>query len=154
MTLWIDSNNQVHDDMSGAALTLPSWPKGMTPYTPPAPTAAQLLEAAQVTQNKVIMDGFNVDSVAPVLVGTVTYNGSFDSAMKMDAAQRLMESAGAATVDFYDIDNVAHTLAFADATKVVQGVAGAYQVAFAKKQSKLVAIAQAANPAAVQAIVW
>ena len=30
MTLWIDSNNQLHDDMDGEALTLPIWPKGMT----------------------------------------------------------------------------------------------------------------------------
>ena len=30
MSIWIDSNNQLHDDMDGEALTLPIWPKGMT----------------------------------------------------------------------------------------------------------------------------
>jgi hypothetical protein len=50
MTLWIDTNNTLHDDMDGAALTLPSWPTGMTQATAeqiaavqnPAPTAAQV----------------------------------------------------------------------------------------------------------------
>jgi hypothetical protein len=49
MTLWIDANNQLHDDMGGAALTLPSWPKGLTQATQaqidaiqnPVPTLAQ-----------------------------------------------------------------------------------------------------------------
>jgi len=48
MTLWIDSNNQLHDDMDGAALSLPAWPQGMMQATTaqiaalnPAPTLAQ-----------------------------------------------------------------------------------------------------------------
>lgn len=34
MALWKDSNNQIHDDMDGEALALPSWPQGMTQLTP------------------------------------------------------------------------------------------------------------------------
>jgi hypothetical protein len=48
MALWIDSKNQVHDDMNGAALALPSWPQGMTPYTIPEPTNEQLLAEASM----------------------------------------------------------------------------------------------------------
>ena len=33
MTLWIDANNQLHDDADGAALSLPNWPQGMTEAT-------------------------------------------------------------------------------------------------------------------------
>jgi len=33
MTIWIDSNNVLHDDDNGAALSLPSWPQGMTVAT-------------------------------------------------------------------------------------------------------------------------
>lgn len=31
---WKDSNNQICDDMDGQALSLPSWPQGMTQITP------------------------------------------------------------------------------------------------------------------------
>ncbi len=54
MSLWIDTNNVIHDDMEGEALSLPNWPKGMTAYTPPAPTAAQQLEAAKTASNATI----------------------------------------------------------------------------------------------------
>lgn len=30
MALWKDSSNQIHDDMDGEAMALPSWPQGMT----------------------------------------------------------------------------------------------------------------------------
>jgi len=34
MTLWFNTaDNSIHDDMNGEALSLPSWPKGMSPIT-------------------------------------------------------------------------------------------------------------------------
>ena len=33
MTIWKDENNGLHDDMDGTALTLPSWPQGLTSIT-------------------------------------------------------------------------------------------------------------------------
>ena len=33
MAIWKDDNNQLHDDMDGQALLLPSWPKGMVQLT-------------------------------------------------------------------------------------------------------------------------
>ena len=57
MTLWIDSNNQVHDDMDGAALSLPNWPKGLSSYTPPPitpPTAAEIFAQTEATYNQAV----------------------------------------------------------------------------------------------------
>jgi hypothetical protein len=57
MALWIDSNNQVHDDMDSAALALPSWPKGMSPYTPPPitpPTEAEIFTQTEATYNQAV----------------------------------------------------------------------------------------------------
>ena len=53
MTIYFNlSENTLHDDMNGDALSLPSWPQGMTIATdaqlaPPAPTPAQLLSEFQ-----------------------------------------------------------------------------------------------------------
>ncbi|MDE2105942.1 MAG: hypothetical protein KGL39_52455 [Patescibacteria group bacterium] len=49
MAIWKDKNGGLWDDMDGAALSLPSWPQGMTLYTgvypppAPAPTQAQII---------------------------------------------------------------------------------------------------------------
>jgi hypothetical protein len=120
----------------------------------PAPTSSQLLDDAKVTQSNIIHDGFNIDSIADVTALTFAWNGGFDSAIKLDAAMRLAQSAGLTTVDFYDKSNVAHTLSIADATTVVQAIAGAYQTVFAKKQSKMISIANATTISEVQSIVW
>jgi hypothetical protein len=59
MALWVDSNNQVHDDMDGTALSLPSWPKGMSPYILPPitpPTAAEISAQTEATYTKVVQD--------------------------------------------------------------------------------------------------
>ena len=60
MTLWKDSNNKIHDDDEGRALSLPIWPQGMVQITqaeadallaPPPLTSAQKRAAidAQIT---------------------------------------------------------------------------------------------------------
>lgn len=41
MSIWQDSNGGLHDDMGGAALTLPSWPQGMTKLTAAQAVALQ-----------------------------------------------------------------------------------------------------------------
>lgn len=33
MAIWTDSTGGLHDDMDGAALTMPSWPAGLTALT-------------------------------------------------------------------------------------------------------------------------
>ena len=61
MTIWIDSNNVLHDDMDGAALSLPSWPQGMkqatqeqiTAATTPAPIPLPLLAQVELDKSDV-----------------------------------------------------------------------------------------------------
>jgi len=86
MTIWIDSNNVLHDDMDGAALSLPSWPQGMTQATAaqiaaiqnPAPTAAQLIatfEAAVQSYLDAFAATWNYESIlsaASYAASTVT----------------------------------------------------------------------------------
>jgi len=50
MTLWIDINGYLHDDMNGDALTLPSWPKGMTQATA---AQVQAIQNPSLTQAQV-----------------------------------------------------------------------------------------------------
>lgn len=49
MGIWRDLNGALHDDMGGAALTLPSWPKGMVQLSA-AEAAAQAPTAQQLHQ--------------------------------------------------------------------------------------------------------
>ena len=53
MAIWQATDGSLHDDMNGEALSLPIWPKGMTPLTDDqvssilaANTAAQAVAAA------------------------------------------------------------------------------------------------------------
>lgn len=48
MSIWQDSNNNLHDDADGAALNLPNWPQGMTQLSAEQVAAIQAeMEAAQ-----------------------------------------------------------------------------------------------------------
>jgi hypothetical protein len=57
MSVWQDSNGGLHDDMNGAALSLPAWPKGMTMLTNeqvaaielPVPSALQIYASLQAS---------------------------------------------------------------------------------------------------------
>lgn len=68
MSVWQDTNGRLHDDMDGAALSLPAWPRGMvqltedeekrlqdqaaTPVTPPiTPQSAEQKLAAYLAAN-------------------------------------------------------------------------------------------------------
>jgi len=82
MTIWIDSNNVLHDDMDGQALSLPSWPQGMTQATqeqitaittPPTLTAQQqalaqivAIEQANPFTHRHFRDAF--DTITQVIV--------------------------------------------------------------------------------------
>ena len=47
MTIWIDTNNQLHDDDEGRALSLPSWPQGMSIATPEQLATIAAAQSAQ-----------------------------------------------------------------------------------------------------------
>lgn len=125
-------------------------PDGVVKTPFPAPSLSDLKDA----KYNEIRDAYNIAADMPVTALSATWNGGFDSAIKLDAAKRLSESAGASGVRFYDIDNVAHDLSFADALTVCIAVAVAYQTALGNKQTKFAAIKAATTKAQVNAITW
>jgi len=56
MALWIDENGNLHDDMDGEALSLPTWPKGMTKLTDAQVADLQLKAARQAQISQVTLD--------------------------------------------------------------------------------------------------
>lgn len=100
-----------------------------------------------------IKNAFESNSNSQVLASGYYWNGGFDSAIKLDAAMRLSQAAGQPSATFYDVDNLAHVLAFADALVIVITVAGTYQYNLAKKQQLTVAI-ETATIDTLSSIVW
>ena len=169
MTIWIDSTNQLHDDMNGAALTLPIWPQGMTQATPaqitaitnPPLTLAQS-QAAQVTAlQSAYQSAINTPVSFKNAAGvTSTYPaGNAVSLNGQTATDNLgnVISAGAAAWTmghWLDTANVAQTFTFAD----LQGLAAAMEVVevldWQDLVAKVAAVQAATTVAAVQAITF
>lgn len=118
--------------------------------------AAPILSLSQMKaqQQNAIRTAFDADSILPVSALGITWDGGFDSALKLDGAKRLAELAGLSNVTFYSSGNVGYALTIADAAQVVLAVSFAYQTAFARKQEAMVAIDAAATVADVQAITY
>lgn len=116
----------------------------------PPPSLDEVKERKRVE----IRSAHEADAQTPVLHAGVEWSGGFDSAIKLDAAKRLAETAGLPEVTFYDTANVGHALSFADATAVVMAVSVAYQTSLSKKQSLMVQVSTAATVAEVEAIIW
>lgn len=112
---------------------------------------ATLEETKERKRNQIRL---NFDTVAnqPVIINSVNYHGGFESAIKLDAAKRLMEAAGLSQVIFFDTSNQPHTLTLVEAQNVVIQVASAYQTALANKQAKMVLVSQAQTKEEVNAI--
>jgi len=111
---------------------------GNTPE--PEFTAAKLLANAKEAKRTEVRTAYELDAGADVLVGTVTYQGGFDSAIKLDSAKRLAEAAGLTKVTFFDSTNSPQVLLLADAQLVILSVAAAFQTALARKQAAMVKI--------------
>lgn len=85
MALWKDSNNGIHDDMDGAALSLPTWPQGMTQITQseadailnPPLTSAQL-HAQLVASAKVALDSSDMVAIRCMKAG-VAFPGAWQT---------------------------------------------------------------------------
>ena len=161
MALWIDSNNIIHDDMDGAALDLPSWPKGITPYTPPAPTAAQLLDAAKVSQTKIIDDAYYQAIYADIAFTTAA--GVSQTFQADDISQNviLVSSSGytrrgSVPAGFFwkASDNTQVLFTLADLNGLYDAMLDRGNAAFINKTNKKASIANATTITAVQKIVW
>jgi len=90
-----------------------------------------------------IRQRFELDSNNAVSALGLKWNGGFDSAIKLDAAMRLSQAAGAPNVVFFDLTNNPHLLSYADALNVVINVAGSFQIHLTKKQDLFVQISKA-----------
>jgi len=112
------------------------------------------LNKVKDTKKEEIRQRFNSESNLPVKAEGKTWNGGYDSAIKLDAARRLAESAGLKEVAFYDIENKACVLSHTSAQKVVTTLAGDYQLKFARKQTLFASISQADTENKVNHISW
>lgn len=101
-----------------------------------------------------IREKFEIDSNKSVLALTYRWNGGFDSAIKLDAAKRLSESAGLTSVVFFDINNIPHSLSFPDALQVIIAVASSFQYQLGKKNALLNVIDTSTSVSEVNDVLW
>ena len=112
------------------------------------------LELSRGEKNTEIKNAFLAQEVENVNIDGVNYQGGYESAIKLDSAKRLSESAGFETITFYDADNIGHDLSIDDANLIVIRVAGKYQDDLKKYQSLKVEIKNAKTKEEIEAIKW
>ena len=107
----VTDTNGVYTFATATGLVLSSLPTTLQPYTIPAPTAAQLLAAAQATQSALIKQGFN-NAVAAI---PFTINGT---SYTLDASQPKQAADMAIVVAANNAVN--HPVLWAASTPVAQ----------------------------------
>ena len=112
------------------------------------------LENSKAEKHIEIKKDFTAQESENILIGDVQYQGGYDSAIKLDSAKRLNESAGLNEVVFYDAQNNPHELLLNDANNIVITVSGKYQKDFGKYQSLKVDIKNAVTIEQVELIKW
>lgn len=112
------------------------------------------LDNVKAAKKAHIMKEYESACDIPVAALDTTWNGGFESALKIDGAKRLCESAGQENVTLWDSNNLPHVCSFAEALSVGIAVSIAFQTLFAKKQEKFVAIDGAESVEEVNAINW
>lgn len=126
---------QLIADSGEQALSIADHDPDVADYAGDIPPVITISEADAIRKN------FRETENQPVTDSNgITWNGGFQSAIRLDAAKRLAETAGQTTVTFYDVDNIGHSLSIADATSVVMQVAEAFQTKYAAKQAALSAL--------------
>jgi len=119
-------------------------------YIPPF-----VLVDAQNKKRVEIRTAFNNASTSNVTDNNgVDWDGGFESAIKLDAAKRLAETAQQTTVTLYDNSNTPHNLSIADTTGVVLLVANAYQIELAKRNDLYSQIDAASTQSELDLIAW
>lgn len=99
------------------------------------------LSAAKNAKHNDIRTAFNAAAVLPITdANSNVWSGGFDSALKIDAAKRMAEMAGATTVSLFDDANVEHVLSIAEADVVILTLGAHYQTKFAQKQALMTAV--------------
>lgn len=112
------------------------------------------LENSKTEKYIEIKKDFTAQESESILIDSVEYQGGYDSAIKLDSAKRLSESAGLEVVTFYDAQNNPHELLLSDANNIVISVAGKYQKDFGKYQNLKFSIKNAETIEQVELIKW
>ena len=112
------------------------------------------LENSKTEKYIEIKKDFTTQESESILIDGVQYQGGYGSAIKLDSAKRLSESAGAVGVVFYDAQDNPHELLLKDANDIVVAIAGKYQKDFGKYQGLKVAIKDAETIEQVELIEW
>lgn len=147
----LDIPNELYDRFSSGEVSALSVVNNIVVEKPlVAPTIDELKEA-KFTE---VRTAYDAAALQPVEVLGFTWDGGFDSAIKLDAAKRLSEAANASGVRFYDTSNIGHDLNFTDALSVCIAVAVAFQTVLAKKQALFGQINAATTIPQVDAISW
>lgn len=118
------------------------------------PFPAKALSEVKSDKLNEIRAAYDAATLAPVEALGFVWDGGFDSAIKLDAAMRLSQAAGAPSVTFYDTSNVGHDLSFDDAMVVCISVAVAFQAALGKKQALFAQVNAATSKTKTEAITW
>jgi len=87
-----------------------------------------------------IRNDYNEASLLPVTHDAIEWNGGFESSLAIDGVTRITENAGGSEVTIYDYHNVGHVLTLTQAKALASAIGISYQVAFATKQARMVAL--------------
>ncbi len=112
------------------------------------------LEDVKVLKKQEITKAFNEEIVKAVDVNGVLYHGGFDSALKLDGAKRISESAGATEVTFFDTSNKGAILSIGAATNVIAKIGAKYQIDFAKFEGLKVELEGKQKVSTVESMRW
>jgi len=110
-----------------------------------APSESEQLLANKGYKKSGIRSDFSIAIDEDVIHNSITWNGGYDSVLKLDAAKRLASLNSLTTVDFFDINNVANTLTIIEAEEVIKVLGADYQGKFVIKQSLFVDIDNAVD---------
>lgn len=158
----------IEDNSSGnyvfktpAGLTIPT-PTTLQPYTPPAPTAAELLATAQAAQVGIIQASALATETSPLHFTTAAnVSGYFPMDARaqikyLGAYTRYVVHAQTLPSSFAFYDSTGTAIAFTVADIDNFATAGFLQVeaSLAKESSLISQIASASTVSAVQAVVW
>ncbi len=112
------------------------------------------LEQAKTDKKQELTNAFNEESTKDVDVNGVLYHGGFDSALKLDGAKRISESAGATEVTFFDTSNKGAILSIGAATNVIAKIGAKYQIDFAKFEGLKVELEGKQKVSTVESMRW
>ncbi len=112
------------------------------------------LEQMKLQKQDQIRSAFAQNENNPVDSLGQTWNGGYESTLKLDAAKRLAELINNTSVTLFDLNNIGHVLNLADAETVIIDVGMVYETLYQKKQGLFADIEAATDRAALEGIKW